>query len=78
MTWLLKFYEPQGHIARWLEELSEYNLIVKHRAGVQHSNADVLSRIPYRVAALDIRLELNCGICPVVAARIVLGYSIFS
>jgi transposase InsO family protein len=44
LTWLLRFKAPQGQLARWIEELSQYNMIVKHRAGVKHGNADALSR----------------------------------
>ncbi len=33
-------------MARWLQQLSTYNLIVTHRPGKQHTNADALSRNP--------------------------------
>ena len=46
LTWLLRFKEPQGQLARWIEELSQYLMVVKHRAGIRHGNADALSRIP--------------------------------
>ena len=46
LRWLLRFKEPQGQLARWMEELSQYNMDLRHRAGVKHSNADALSRIP--------------------------------
>ena len=46
LTWLLRFKEPQGQLARWMEELSQYHMVVKHRAGAKHGNADALSRIP--------------------------------
>jgi hypothetical protein len=46
LTWLLRFKEPQGQLARWIEELSQYHMIVQHRPGVKHGNADALSRIP--------------------------------
>ena len=46
LTWLLSFKEPQGQIARWLEELSQFDMTVEHRSGKRHSNADALSRIP--------------------------------
>ena len=44
--WLLSFKNPQGQLARWLEELAQYNMTIKHRAGSKHQNADALSRIP--------------------------------
>ncbi len=30
LTWLMNFKEPQEKIARWLEELSQYNMVVQH------------------------------------------------
>ena len=45
LRWLLNFREIDGQLARWLEELSQYDLIVKHRPGRKHENADALSRI---------------------------------
>ena len=44
LLWLLRFKEPQGQLARWIEELSQYNMTLKHRRGSLHSNADALSR----------------------------------
>ena len=44
LSWLMKFKNPEGQIARWLQLLSTYNLEIKHRAGKQHGNADGLSR----------------------------------
>ena len=46
LTWLMHFNEPQGQLARWLEELSQYSIVLKHREGRKHSNADALSRMP--------------------------------
>lgn len=46
LTWLMRFKNPSGQIARWLEELSQYELRIIHRKGKLHTNADVLSRIP--------------------------------
>ena len=46
LTWLMRFHEPQGQLARWLEELSQYNMVLKHREGRKHKNADALSRMP--------------------------------
>ena len=46
LKWLHNFREPEGQVARWLEILSEYNFKVVHRPGVQHKNADALSRSP--------------------------------
>ena len=46
LTWLLSFKDIQGQLARWIEELSQYDMEVQHRPGKHHSNADGLSRIP--------------------------------
>jgi hypothetical protein len=44
LRWLCRRKEPSDQVARWLEALSEYSFVLKHRAGVKHGNADGLSR----------------------------------
>ena len=44
LTWLIGFKEPQEQLARWLEDLSQYNMILRYRPGKVHGNADALSR----------------------------------
>ena len=68
LTWLMNFKEPQGQLARWLEELSQYDMVVVHRPGRKHANADVLSRQSGGGECLEYRgmpdLEsLPCGGC---------------
>ncbi|XP_061093063.1 uncharacterized protein LOC133125281 [Conger conger] len=46
LQWLMTFREPEGQLARWIEELQAYDFNVIHRAGRQHGNADALSRRP--------------------------------
>ena len=46
LVWIQNFKEPEGQLASWLERLQEFNFSVVHRPGVQHGNADSLSRIP--------------------------------
>ncbi|KAL1272916.1 hypothetical protein QQF64_028778 [Cirrhinus molitorella] len=46
LQWLMSFKEPEGQLARWIEELQTYNMRVVHRAGSGHQNADALSRRP--------------------------------
>ena len=46
LQWLMSFKEPEGQVARWIEELQSYSFSVVHRAGVRHTNADALSRRP--------------------------------
>ena len=63
----MKFKHPQNQIARWLEELSQYNMRIVHRPGRKHLNADALSRdIPDTCQSYStkVRLEdLPCGGC---------------
>ncbi|XP_038145914.1 uncharacterized protein LOC119786541 [Cyprinodon tularosa] len=46
LTWLFRFKCPEGQLARWLEELSQYDFHIEHRAGKQHATADTMSRLP--------------------------------
>jgi hypothetical protein len=46
LTWLARFKEPEGQLARWLEKLQEYDFDILHRPGKRHQNADALSRLP--------------------------------
>jgi hypothetical protein len=46
LNWLLRFKNPEGQIARWLELLATYDFTVSHRPGKQHGNADGMSRRP--------------------------------
>ena len=46
LQWLLRFKNQEGQMARWLSVLELYDFEIKHRPGVQHSNADGLSRRP--------------------------------
>ena len=45
-TWLSSFNRIEGQLARWIEELSQYDMEVQHCPGRKHGNADALSRIP--------------------------------
>ena len=44
LTWLMRFKNIEGQLARWMEELQQYDMQVVHRKGVLHQNADSLSR----------------------------------
>ena len=44
LTWLQNFKQPEGQLARWLEQLQEYEFTIIHRPGKAHCNADALSR----------------------------------
>ncbi|KRX53322.1 Gypsy retrotransposon integrase-like protein 1 [Trichinella sp. T9] len=43
LRWLRNFKEPEGHVARCLENLAELDFEVEHRARRLHGNADALS-----------------------------------
>ena len=68
LTWLMRFKNPEGQTARWLEILSTYDMTIEHRAGRLHSNADALSRRPClpmdcdHCARKESRYELNLDI----------------
>jgi hypothetical protein len=40
----MQFKHPGGQLARWLEELSHYDMKIVNRPGRRHVNADALSR----------------------------------
>ena len=46
LTWLRSFKNPEDQLARWLEQLQEYDFDIVHRPGHKHLNADALSWIP--------------------------------
>jgi hypothetical protein len=45
LTWLRNFKEPEGQLARWLEQLQEYDFSIVHRPGRKHGKADAFSRM---------------------------------
>jgi len=49
LKWLKNFKNPEGMVARWISVLESYNFILEYRKGSQHTNADALSRKPYRL-----------------------------
>ena len=46
LTWLTNFKDPEGQLARWLEQLQEFDFDIVHGRGKKHTNADALSRQP--------------------------------
>ena len=69
LTWLLRFKYIEGQLARWLEELSQFDIVLLHRSGKKHGNADGMSRIPDEVPFCDCYTagsdpsSLPCGGC---------------
>ena len=49
LQWLMKFKNPEGQVARWLEHLQTYDFDIRHRPGKYHGNADSLSRRPCNI-----------------------------
>ena len=50
----MRFKHIEGQLARWCEQLSQYHMVILHRKGQLHTNADGLSRIPGKLK------ECNC------------------
>ena len=44
LTWLQNFKLPEGQLARWLEQLQEFEFTIVHRPGKMYRNADAMSR----------------------------------
>ena len=69
LAWLMRFKLISGMLARWIEELSQYDMVILHRKGKTHTNADALSRIPSNGAFCDCYFagcepaSLPCGGC---------------
>ena len=54
LVWLMRFKHIEGQLARWLEELAQFDMEIIHRPGKFHGNADGMSRIPDTIS------ECNC------------------
>ena len=46
LVWLHRFNDTEGMMARWLHTLQQFQFFIVHRAGLDHGNADGLSRAP--------------------------------
>lgn len=65
LKWLLNCKNPEGQLARWFESLSNFQIIIEHRAGNKHKNADALSRIPCRkTCCAEEKSMVNSISCP--------------
>ncbi|GFU94882.1 retrovirus-related Pol polyprotein from transposon 17.6 [Trichonephila clavipes] len=63
MTWLLKFKNSEGQIARWIQRQQEYDVEIRHRKGSSHGNADAFSRRPCPESCKYCsRIEKNFGV----------------
>ena len=59
LTWLSNIKEPEGQLARWIEQLQEYHFTIVHRPGRKHGNADALSRRPCSQCGREDHYEQN-------------------
>ena len=48
LYWLFGMKDLEGQPARWVERLNTYNMVIQHRPGKKHLNADALSRCHVR------------------------------
>lgn len=46
LRWLHNLQGFEGQLARWIEQLANFQYCIVYRPGKQHGNADALSRIP--------------------------------
>jgi predicted aspartyl protease len=46
LMWLKSLKNPEGQLARWLSELAQYDMEIRHRPGAKHQNSDDVSRRP--------------------------------
>lgn len=67
LRWLMRFKNPEGQLARWLEVLSVFDMKIEHRPGSQHRNADALSRIPCKQCGFTSDWERSTDIAHVKA-----------
>ena len=63
LVWLTNFKHAEGQLARWLEELSQFNMKIVHRPGKKHVNADALSREANPMCETPSPSSLPCGGC---------------
>ena len=64
LQWLMTTQKLTGKMARWSLLLQEYDFGVQHRAGVDNTNADSLSRFPLVSAEYASILDWSRGEIP--------------
>ena len=62
LSWLQNIREPEGQLARWLEQLQELDFKIVHRRGKKHTNADALSRRPCDQCGRNNHDQTNCEV----------------
>ena len=59
LRWLMNFKDAERMVARWIIQLSCYDFDIEHRKGVNHGNADGLSR-----KEIKVRHKCRWDTCP--------------
>ncbi|CAC5365288.1 unnamed protein product [Mytilus coruscus] len=57
LLWLIRIKNPECQLARCLEVISSYGMVIKYRPGTQHRKADPLSRISCKQCGFVENLE---------------------
>ena len=54
LKWLMSFKEPEGQVARWIEQLQAFQFTIQHRAGESHTmqTASPADRVPQTVTTV--------------------------
>lgn len=50
LAWLMRVKNANGRLIRWSLLLQEFDITLRHRAGLKNGNADTLSRLPHEPA----------------------------
>ena len=58
LKWLMSLNDPSARLSRWSILLQQFSFDIKHRKGIEHSNADALSR-PVLLNAIIARNNLE-------------------
>lgn len=68
LRWLHNFQGLEGQLARWVEQLANFQYKIVHRPGKQHASADTLSRLPAFSVVPCVASSPPSDQCPVVCA----------
>jgi len=65
LKWLFSLKDPKSRIARWIEDLSEFDFVIEYRPGLKHNNSDGMSRCPNPrdCQCPESDTSLQCGPC---------------
>lgn len=63
LKWIFSLRDPNGQVARWLEQLASYDFTIEYRPGKKHTNADGMSRCICDPRSCQCSDSLPCGPC---------------